>query len=172
MILTVLAASVIGGPSAANWVGEITIAAGCEAAAFSSALSWPGMSASLCAPSAGTLTPRSWPALRAPASTICQYCAVVSLTMIGIVSAARAGETASSGSTAATAPAINSAARRPASARTWRDLPTFLLSPKPVFTPTGGTGHCGVAPLGDHWMKDRRGCQRAKAAVDRRCGRV
>ena len=72
MIGTFLAASSIGLPSALNSVGEMTIAAGFSATAFSRIEIWPLMSDSDCAPSSGTLTPRSLPALRAPASTICQ----------------------------------------------------------------------------------------------------
>ena len=47
-------------------------AAGLPATAFSRIEIWPLMSDSDWAPSSGTLTPRSLPALRAPASTICQ----------------------------------------------------------------------------------------------------
>ena len=72
MILTFLAASSIGLPRAANWVGEITIAAGLPETAFSRIEIWPLMSDSDCAPSSGTLTLRSLAALRAPANTICQ----------------------------------------------------------------------------------------------------
>ena len=72
MILTDFAASVTAKPSAANWVGEMTTAAGLPDTAFSRIVIWPSMSDSDCAPSSGTLMPRSLPALRAPASTICQ----------------------------------------------------------------------------------------------------
>ena len=72
MIGTFFAASSIGWPSALNWVGAMTTAAGFPATAFSRIVISPLMSASDWAPSSGTLTPRSWPALRAPANTICQ----------------------------------------------------------------------------------------------------
>ncbi len=72
MILTCFADSVIAGPSAANCVGEITTAAGLPDTAFSRMPIWPLMSASDWAPSSWTLTLRSLPACRAPASTICQ----------------------------------------------------------------------------------------------------
>src|SRR5260221_654957 len=51
----------------------------------------PLMSDSDWAPSSGTLTLRSCPDLRAPASTICQKADVVSLTMIGMVGFSAAG---------------------------------------------------------------------------------
>src|ERR1700726_3130224 len=85
MILTLLAASSIGFPSAANCVGAMTIAAGFDATAVSSMLIWPLTSFSDCAPSSTTFTPRSCPALRAPASTACQWGDVISLTMTGTV---------------------------------------------------------------------------------------
>ena len=72
MIGTFLAASSIGLPSAANWVGEMTIAAGLLG---DGVLEDRDLAVDVgldCAPSSGTLTPRSLPALRAPASTICQ----------------------------------------------------------------------------------------------------
>ena len=72
MILTFAAASSIGLPSALASVGAMTTAAGLPATAFSRIEIWPLTSVSACAPSSGTLTPRSLPALRAPASTICQ----------------------------------------------------------------------------------------------------
>ncbi len=59
MILTDLAASSIGLPRAARWVGAITMAAGAPETAFSRIEIWPLMSASDWAPSSGTLTPRS-----------------------------------------------------------------------------------------------------------------
>ena len=72
MILNFLAASSIGLPSAANFTGAITIAAGFDAMALSRMLIWPLTSDSEWAPSSTILTPRSWPALRAPAITVCQ----------------------------------------------------------------------------------------------------
>ena len=72
MILTFLAASSIGLPSAANCAGAITIAAGFDATALSRMLIWSLTSDPELAPSSSMLTPRSWPALRAPAITVCQ----------------------------------------------------------------------------------------------------
>ena len=72
MIGTLFAASSIGAPSALNWVGAMTTAAGLPATAFSSTVIWPLMSDSDWAPSSGTLTLRSLAAWRAPANTICQ----------------------------------------------------------------------------------------------------
>ena len=72
IILAFLAASSIGLPRAAFWVGEMTMAAGFSETAFSRIEIWPLISDWDCAPSSGTLTFRSLPALRAPASTICQ----------------------------------------------------------------------------------------------------
>src|SRR5215469_9955503 len=91
MTLTFLAASSIGLPNAANWVGAITMAAGFSETAFSRIPICPLMSDSDWAPSCGTLTSRSWPALLAPANTICQKKEVVSLTMIGMVGLSAAG---------------------------------------------------------------------------------
>ena len=87
MTLMFAATAVMGAPRAVNCVGAITMAAGFSAAAFSSAVISPEMSASLWAPSSGTLMWSSLPAWRAPASTICQYCEVVSFTITGIVCA-------------------------------------------------------------------------------------
>ena len=72
MIGTFLAASSTGLPSALNSVGAITTAADFSATAFSRIVISPLMSDSDWAPSSGTLTPRSLPAWRAPANTICQ----------------------------------------------------------------------------------------------------
>jgi hypothetical protein len=55
-IFTFLAASSIGFPSAANWVGAMTMAAGLPETAFSRIEIWPLMSDSDWAPSSGTLT--------------------------------------------------------------------------------------------------------------------
>jgi len=70
-----ITANGIGDPRIlAGGIGEalITTAAGLPETAFSRMEIWPLMSDSDWAPSSGTLTPRSLPALRAPASTICQ----------------------------------------------------------------------------------------------------
>jgi hypothetical protein len=84
-------------------------AAGFPETAFSKIEIWPLMSDSDWAPSSGTVTLSSLPALRAPENTICQKNEVVSLTMIGMVGFSSAG---ADGTTPLMARAPSNATRR------------------------------------------------------------
>src|ERR1700684_992794 len=82
---TFAAASSIGGPSASDEFGEMTIAEALLVTAFSSCAIWPVMSASLVGQSFTTFALNSLPAWQAPANTICQIGAVVFFMMTGMV---------------------------------------------------------------------------------------